>query len=202
MHNYEALIFDPCEDSDALELLMKYGTKNIYIFLTHEHHDHVTGVNWLKENIRSKIYCQEECRKSLLRGWNKVPALTAMVLSQQDKIDGGKRYELLKKDFRPFNIKADVSFIDETIYNLCELSIKAKPTPGHSPGSTCYSIAGKIVFTGDSLLQNNSVITRFRNSNKNIFEEVTLPFLRSLPKDTIIMPGHGDPFVLKDTEYV
>ena len=59
-----------------------------------------------------------------------------------------------------------------------------------------------MVFTGDTLLQNNPVILSFRESVKDDYEKIALPYLKALPKDTIIMPGHGDPFILKETKNV
>ena len=75
-------------------------------------------------------------------------------------------------------------------------------TPGHSEGSSCYNLFGQMVFTGDSLLQNNAAILRFPESNKEDYYHITRPFLQSLPIDTIIMPGHGDPFMLKDAQFL
>ena len=59
-----------------------------------------------------------------------------------------------------------------------------------------------MIFTGDTLLQNNPVILSFRESVKEDYEKIALPYLRELPKDTIIMPGHGDPFILKETKNI
>jgi glyoxylase-like metal-dependent hydrolase (beta-lactamase superfamily II) len=44
---------------------------------------------------------------------------------------------------------------DGQMLNIDGLSVKAILTPGHTPGSTCYLIDGKYLFTGDTLsLQN------------------------------------------------
>ena len=40
----EALIIDPHKNEDLTELLKSKGIKNVTILLTHEHHDHTTGV--------------------------------------------------------------------------------------------------------------------------------------------------------------
>ena len=89
------------------------------------------------------------------------------------------------------------------------LCVRTIYTPGHSDCSQCielhYSPAGKTesdskietsllaVFTGDSLVNGHDVITRFPTGSKKVFRETTEPYLRSLPDDLIILPGHGDP---------
>ena len=71
-------------------------------------------------------------------------------------------------------------------------------TPGHSPGSCCIRIDNMYVFTGDSLILDTPVITRFPGGSLELYESETLPFLRNLPGDTVILPGHGAPFCLKE----
>lgn len=75
-------------------------------------------------------------------------------------------------------------------------------TPGHSEGSSCFMLFNKIVFTGDTLLKNYPTILIFPGGNKDDYANISFPFLRSLSKDSIIMPGHGDPFLLKDTKNI
>ena len=59
-----------------------------------------------------------------------------------------------------------------------------------------------MVFTGDTLIQDTSIITTFPGGNKVDYENITLPYLKRLRKDTIVMPEHGDPFILKDTNNI
>lgn len=198
----KAVVFDPCEDIEAISLFNKKNVEKLTILLTHEHHDHVTGVNMLKKNNNCDVICQKKCCEALFRGWRRAPALTAMVLLQKDREDGGHRYRDFMEGFVPFNIIANITFERETFFSIGELPFRAVSTPGHSPGSSCYMLFDKIVFTGDSLLQNEQVIIRFKDSNADEYKKVTLPFLCSLPSDTIIMPGHGDPFILKDTKNI
>ena len=57
---------------------------------------------------------------------------------------------------------------------------------------------GRIVFTGDTLLQDYPVILKFPGGNQADYERAALPYLQALDPESIILPGHGDPFVLKD----
>ena len=58
------------------------------------------------------------------------------------------------------------------------------------------------MFTGDTLLGDNAAITRFPGGNTNDYKHIALPYLRSLDKNLIVMPGHGEPFVLSDTKNI
>ena len=49
----QALIIDPHICMPALELLRTNGVENVLVLLSHEHFDHISGVNWL---IRKRIW--------------------------------------------------------------------------------------------------------------------------------------------------
>lgn len=198
----EAVVFDPNVDEKLIALLDSNGIKKILILLTHGHFDHTSGVNWLKENSNAELLCQSKCAKKIVRERGNVPQLVAFVLSEEDRKDGGHRYKDFRENFKPYSIKADRIFEKEERFNVEDLEFHASSTPGHCPGSACYRLFDIMVFTGDTLLQFDPVITRFPESDELSYKEISLPFLENLPKDSIIMPGHGDPFILKDTNNI
>ena len=198
----EAVVFDPNENDKLLSLLEKKNVSRVHILLTHEHYDHISGVMWLKEKTGANVYCQTRCAERISIKHDTVPRLVAVVLAQQDKGDGGHRYRDFKNGFKSVLIVADKTFDKKDSLKIGNLEFEATATPGHCPGAACYTLFGRMVFTGDTLLQYNPTITRFPESNIEDYEKIALPYLRSLPKDTIIMPGHGDPFILKDTKNI
>ena len=198
----EAVVFDPNENEELLQLLKEKGTEWVHILLTHEHYDHTNGVNWLQNHTGADVYCQSDCAKVIATERGNNPALIALVLAQQDKEDGGHKYKDFKASFKPYTIKADKTFEKEDFFRIGELSFRVTSTPGHCPGSACYILNDGIVFTGDTLLQNDPVIIRFSESRKNAYEEIALPYLQSLKKTTIVLPGHGEPFVLSETNNI
>lgn len=198
----EAVVIDPNVDEEIIALFNKYKIESVYTLLTHGHYDHISGVEWLKEQTGAKVFCQSMCAKRLLNPKRPLVRLVATVLAQQDRVDGGHRYLVFKASYRPFTIIADKTFVQGELFKIGDLKFKVICTPGHSEGSACYELFGKLVFTGDTLLQNDPVILRFPGGNKEDYETISLPYLRSIPKDTIIMPGHGDPFILKDTNNI
>lgn len=198
----EAAVFDPNIDENLLLLFKENRIEKVHILLTHGHYDHISGVEWLKEETGAYVFCQEMCARRLMNPKRPLARLVAMVLHDEDQKDGGHRYDDFKKSYHPFTIKADKTFEKEEVFSIGNLRFKAISTPGHSEGSACYMLVGRMAFTGDTLLQNDPVILKFPGGNANDYNKYALPYLQSLPKDTIIMPGHGDPFILKDTKNI
>lgn len=54
------------------------------------------------------------------------------------------------------------------------------------------------LFSGDSLIKGKKVITRLPGGSKKDYQAITLPFLKSLPDDMVVFPGHGEPGTLKE----
>ena len=198
----ESVVFDPNENEELLKLLKDNSIQKVHILLTHEHYDHTSGVCWLQEHTGADLYCQSDCANVIATERGNNPALIAFVLAADDKQDGGHRYRDFKTSFKPYTINADKAFEKEDRFVIGGLEFHVASTPGHCPGAACYKLFDKMVFTGDTLLQNDPVILSFRESRKENYEKIALPYLRSLPKDMIIMPGHGDPFILKDTQNI
>ena len=198
----EAVVFDPNEDENLVKLIKEKGIEKVHILLTHGHYDHISGVERLKEHTGATVFCQAMCADRLANSKRPLSRLVAMVLAVEDMKDGGHRYQDFKDSYKPFTIKADITFEKEVDIRVGELEFHVTSTPGHSEGSACYQLFDKMVFTGDTLLKDYPVILKFPGGNKEDYENIALPFLQGLPKDSIIMPGHGDPFVLKDTNNI
>lgn len=198
----DAVVFDPHKETELLELLYDRQIEHTHILLTHEHYDHVSGVNWLCEATCADVYCQKDAAEALSKEHIKTPRFISTIIANEDRKDGGHRYRDFKAQFEPYSIKVDKLFTDKDSFRIGCLNFEVNSTPGHSPGSSCYYMNNCIVFTGDTLHQYKQVILGFRESSKDKYEIIALPYLRSLPINSIIMPGHGDPFLLSETDII
>lgn len=196
------VVFDPNISDELPPLLEMYGTKRLQIILTHEHYDHTTGVKWLQGLIEAPVFCHEDCAQYISSDKGNSPRLVAMALKTKDLADGGKRYESFMASYVPYTLTADKTFAEMDTFIVGECCFDCVSTPGHSPGSACYLLEGKYIFTGDSLIQNTPTITRFKTSNNATYESVTRPFLKSLDKNMLVFPGHGEPFKINESKYL
>lgn len=196
------IVIDPNITDELLGLFEQYNTQYVKIILTHEHYDHTSGVRWLQGKIDSTLFCERACASSISSKRGNNPLLVAFVLATKDSTDGGHRYDDFKKTCLKYTLNADCSFESRDKLTIGRLAIDCISTPGHTPGSACYIIGGSIIFTGDSLIQDTPTITRLPESNKEAFMSVTMPFLKSLDKNMLVFPGHGEPFKINKAKYL
>lgn len=196
------VVFDPNENGELLDAFERHGTRRIVIALTHEHYDHTSGVEWLRKRMEARLFCQEKCAEAIATEKGNDPRLVAFVLSQKDAVDGGHRYERLKASFKKYALRADETFGKEANLAVGDVRIRCHSTPGHSPGSAVYILNGRYAFTGDSLIQDTPTVVRFPESDMEQYSSLTRPFLESLDKDTLVFPGHGEPFKISQARYL
>ncbi len=81
---------------------------------------------------------------------------------------------------------------DGAVVKVAGTGLKARHTPGHTPGSTSI-LADDLgaVFTGDTLFPGGPGATRWDYSSFDTIIE-SLEGLFTLPDDTVVHPGHGD----------
>lgn len=191
MFNNDAVIVDPNFNDEALNLLKKSNIKNAVVFLTHEHPDHTCGLPYLKEIFDFTVICQSQASFSIANKVNNRPLLISFILAKNDEINGTNLADEYIKKYREFECSADTVFDNEYKYYWHNINFNFRSTPGHSLGSCCILVNDKCVITGDSLLPDYPVITRFPGGSIKDYREKTLPFLQSLNPNLIVLPGHG-----------
>lgn len=196
--NHKALVIDPNENDELPILFSLHGVEQVYIILTHEHYDHISGVCWLQKQYKCTLICNENCVSGLERQGKDFPRLVALVLADKDRKDGGHRYEDFKQAFKPFKLIPDTIYRTPCEFELLGFKFKGVQTPGHSPGSWCLIVNESILITGDTLIKDTPVVIRFHESQKKEYLDITLPFLKSLNPELVVLPGHFAPFILKD----
>ena len=88
----------------------------------------------------------------------------------------------------------DHAIEDGDSFDVAGARLVALHTPGHSPGSVCFLLDSEgTVFSGDTLFQGGPGATgRSYSDFSTIIESITSRLL-TLPADTVVRTGHGDP---------
>lgn len=197
-HN-EALVIDPHRNDDILVLFKENEVKRVTILLTHEHADHVSGIWWFLDNYVCTLICSEKCALKLSNPRSVRPLLLSFVLEENDRKNGTDILSDFKKEYVIRTYKADITYSENYILHWIGHELHFKPIQGHSPGSSFIVLDNKYAFTGDSLLKNYPIIVSFPYGDKKSFINHTIPYLeKNLSADMIILPGHGEPFMLSE----
>lgn len=195
----EAFIVDPHMSVVALNLLISKSISKVTILLTHEHPDHISGVYWFQQKFNTKLICTKYCADYISQEKNVRPILITFVLEERDRLNGTHLLEKFNNEFVPHTYLADITFEDEYKMTWGKHKFEFFKMLGHSKGSCGIILDDVIVFTGDSLMKELPVITRFPGGNRRTYINETLPMLEGkLKSDMWIMPGHGNPFQLKE----
>lgn len=172
LDNGEAIIIDPAAEAQRLcGFVAEKNCRVKHILLTHGHFDHIGAVAYLQQR-GAKVY-----------------------ISKQD-------YELLDSlDFvwpiigndaeTPVQrFSADVLIDGDTEFELIGHKFSALFTPGHTPGGLCFIVDNDTLFSGDTLFYSGVGRTDFPYSDEQqLYRSIKKLF--ALPKDYIVMPGHG-----------
>jgi len=135
------------------------------VLLTHSDADHTAAISLFKD---AKVYLPED-EEQLINGE------TGRFLFFGNKIDT-KSYKLL----------------DDNVIWIGNIKILPIPTPGHTPGATCYVVNDKYLFTGDALSLKAAgidVFPKFINKNARRARK-SMNHLTDLDNIQFIFTGH------------
>lgn len=190
LENEKALVIDPCISEEALTLLNENDIEEILILLTHEHYDHISGVNWLRENCSSvEVLCSDKCAAALPKPSKNLSIYWEILFMGKDE---ETREYVRNMNIQPYSCEADRKFEGEYEMSWEGHSLFLKETPGHSEGSICVLLDERALFSGDSLVNGHPTITRLPGGSKKEYAEITLPYLQSLNPELLVYPGHGN----------
>lgn len=184
----KCLVIDPFVSEEAAKILHENNIAECLVLLTHEHLDHISGVNWMRSICSCKVICTKACGERISDSRKNGAAYFEALF-----INHNQQEQEIMKDMLDWNYvcTADDTYMGEMKIEWHGLVIKLKETPGHSPGSQIICVNDKFFFTGDSLIPGQEVITRLPGGSKKEYREKTLPYLRTMPRDSVIFPGHG-----------
>lgn len=184
-----ALIIDPNQEGKITKILKEHQWILDHVILTHEHCDHMKGLNELREHFKFLVIAQKQCSKNLK---NKVKNMSGMMETYLYFKNGGK--DLIH--YEPFICDpAEIEF-DQT-YDLWwrEHHFKLISIPGHTAGSCSILMDETKLFSGDYLLYDKEDPTIFPGGSKNDYESYVKPWIQSLEDGLHIYPGHGKDYI-------
>ena len=181
-----AVVIDPFEDTTPSE-----GLIIDYIILTHEHYDHISGVNVWKEKTNAIVLCSSLCseniqdpKKNFARYFKEFCEIqTWMILDE------------IPYSNPDFKCIADRVFVDKLTFQWIEHEFELFEIPGHSLGSIGIIIDGKYFFSGDSLMENFEIELRMPGGNRKKWHEIGETRIACIPNGIKVYPGHFNEFV-------
>lgn len=179
----KALVIDPCVDQGAFLRLEEERVEQVLVILTHEHYDHISGVNAFKERYSCDVLCSKKCAEN-------IEDPKKNISRYYDALFIGKNVEKYVRT-EPYSCTATQVFERSYSFEWEGHQILLRETPGHSDGSICIFLDDSKVFTGDSLLKETDVTTKLKSGSRTLYQTVTKPILEKLPPDVYIYPGHG-----------
>jgi glyoxylase-like metal-dependent hydrolase (beta-lactamase superfamily II) len=178
----ECLIVDPGDDGVGIsEEIEALGLIPTMVAVTHGHFDHSLAALDLKLIYGIPFGCSSK---------------DEFLLKRQSKT---AEYFLKRKTEIP-EIKIDTDLDKIKKIKLGEEEIRIIKTPGHTPGGVClYSANNKLLFSGDTLFENSRGRTDFSYaSTEDIMDSIGK--IMKLAKETLVLPGHGENFVLGENK--
>lgn len=187
-----AIIIDPNNASLIHGYLETHQLTPDYIILSHEHCDHVSGLNDLRKEYTCPVIGSTACSAGIQSTTLNMTRIMETYL--YFKSNGTCRVSYPKFTCAP----ADITYDDEMTLQWKEHSLYFLSVPGHTPGSSVLIWDGVWLFSGDYFIPDEEVITRLPGGDEEVYETVAKPRLRSLPVPIQTFPGHGQPFILTE----
>ncbi|MDR2036301.1 MAG: MBL fold metallo-hydrolase [Bacteroidales bacterium] len=182
-NNANCIIVDPGAEycNELLKFIKDRKISPEYIILTHEHFDHIWGVNQLKNLFPCKVISSAICSEHMIDAKKNLSAF----------------YNQSGFKCCPADITIE-SINNELLWN--GVMIDFFNTPGHTDGSISFYFYNNL-FCGDLLIKDFQTVTKLPGGNKNqLKNSLDLVFSKFYNKNIIVYSGHGNPFLLKDID--
>lgn len=140
------LVIDPIYTEEVRTFLEKQKFQKIWIFLTHEHFDHINGLNWFREQFPCIAYGNETCAGNIQSA--------SKNFSDKSEIFTMFHPEIKRRNITitPFHCCVDGIVRGGESMDWQGHTLDFMDTPGHTEGSMCIVFDKKYMFTGDTLL--------------------------------------------------
>lgn len=173
-----AVVVDPGGDAKRIvEILVSHGLTLGEIVITHGHLDHVLGAGELRTLTGATISIHADDR----------------FLYDDVATQGGWLGLRLPNNLPPPD--RHLAHGDRVVAG--GLALDVIHTPGHTPGSLCFQVAGEpLLLAGDTLFQRSIGRTDLPGGDFAAIERSIRTRLYTLPEETVVVCGHGPETVL------
>lgn len=187
------LIVDPNDPEALPPLLEERGWTPEIIFLTHEHCDHMAGLEVLRTRYPSaRVVATTACNGGIQNKRLNMSGIMEVYLTYHGR--PGVSYP-------PFVCRPVETPYEEGWGALWRgHRLLGRSLPGHTPGSAGLLLDEDTFFSGDYLLPGQEVILRLPGGSRAAYESQTKPFLAQLRPGLRICPGHGGIYTLTRKE--
>lgn len=190
LEDMSGIIIDPCEQEEVKYLVQKSIHNISCCILTHEHYDHISGLEWM-HSLKVPVIVSEACNKGLANAKINQSRYYDLFCMVQRRLEGDTI-----PDVKEYEGYADKIFSDEVSFEWKGHYIFLKETPGHSKGSICILIDNKYLFSGDTLFSDRDTNCGILGGDKEQLWRISMPWIDSLDKNITVYPGHYESFKL------
>lgn len=165
----ECVAVDPAWDIDTIVRMVEADDMRLTgALVTHTHQDHVGGS---------------------LASWGmpgRIPGVEELLERVPAKVYVNKAEREFMRGFGSDLVKVD----NHDTLTIGRLTLTFMHTPGHTPGSQCFLVDGRLV-SGDTLFIGSCGRTDLPGSDPSEMYYSLTQRLSALPDDTILLPGHN-----------
>lgn len=181
-----AIVIDPFDDTTP-------GNDYVidYILLTHEHYDHISGVNAWKEVSNANVICSQACSENIKDSKKNF----ARYFKDFCEIQTWISLDEIPSADPDYTCNSDITFSDKLRFQWRGHDFELFEIPGHSLGSIGIIIDNSYFFSGDSLMENFEIELRLPGGSRKKWQELGKPRLAQIPNGIKVYPGHFNEFV-------
>ncbi|MCT7582043.1 MBL fold metallo-hydrolase [Aliarcobacter butzleri] len=182
------VVIDP---NDYEEIVHTIGECSLdYIFLTHEHFDHIMAVDKLRDTYKAKVIAQKFASEHIQFASKNLSKFSNIILDFMNKTISSPIKEFVVKE-------ADITYEDFYELSWEGYDFLFTHTPGHTKGSSCI-LVNNCLFSGDSLFECCETDTKGVGTSRKEYEQITISFFKSLENTITVYAGHYHSFILED----
>lgn len=183
------VVIDPGESEGLFRVLDENGWEPELILLTHEHCDHMAGLDPVRSRYpAARFLATARCNEGIRNTRLNMSRIMEVYLHFKGK--PGIKYKPLVCG------AADEIIAEDAVLTWRGHRLRFVPMPGHTPGSEGIFLDESTIFCGDYLIPGEEPILRFPGGDAEAYTRFTEPVLQTLPAGIRICPGHGEHFVL------